>query len=119
MAGLNIYDAVKHSRAPVTGIVLKRAFSMAVTVLQACKTRKALKHSHIFIHNIEITDEWHKFEENLEKKLEDVKVDQENINRLIAERSGAPIEVIQALTRNGTMLMPEEAKRIGLIDEVN
>lgn len=118
MAGLNIYDAIKHSKAPVTGIVLKKAVSMAVIVLQACKTRKAHKHSHILIHNIKITNAWHKYEENLEEELEDAKFVQQNINRLLTERSGLPVEKIRKLSREETLLRPDKAKELGLIDEV-
>jgi ATP-dependent Clp protease protease subunit len=118
MAGLNIYDAIKQSKAPVTGIVSNKAVSMAVIVLQACRTRKAYKHSHILIHNIEITNAWHKFEENLKGELEDVKYVQQNLDRLIAERSGLPVERVQDLSRNETLMKADEAKKLGLIDEV-
>ncbi|GBD96999.1 MAG TPA: hypothetical protein ENG83_05850 [Nitrospirae bacterium] len=118
MAGLNIYDAIKQSKAPVTGIVLNKAVSMAVIVLQACKTRKALEYSHILIHNIEITNAWHKYEENLEEELEDVKFVQQNLNRLLAEHSGLPVEEIRKLSRKEKVLRSDEAKELGFIDEI-
>lgn len=72
-AGLHLYDIVKHSKAPVTGIVYRLANSMAAIVLQACKKRKALRHSEIVLHNILVTvsTEWHKIKEAVDKTVEE------------------------------------------------
>ncbi len=118
ISGLNIYDAIKYSEAPVTGVVQLNAASMAVIILQACKTRKAFEYSHILIHNIKITNEWNKFEENLEEELETARYIQKNLNRLLAERSGLSLEKIVRLSRNSQMLQSKEAKKLGFIDEI-
>lgn len=116
--GMHIYDAIKQSKAPVTGIVMEKAISMAVVVLQACKTRKAHKHSNILIHNITISRAWHKLGENLEEELKTVRYIQKNLDRLIVERSGLPVEKVQELSMKETILQADEAKELGLIDEV-
>lgn len=53
-AGLDIYDMIKHSKAPVTGIVYRKANSMASVILQACVKRKAFENAEIIIHDISI-----------------------------------------------------------------
>jgi ATP-dependent Clp endopeptidase proteolytic subunit ClpP len=50
-AGLDIYDAVKSSKSPVTGIVMRRASSAAAIVLQACAVRKIHRNSDIMMHH--------------------------------------------------------------------
>jgi ATP-dependent Clp protease protease subunit len=117
-AGLDIYDIVKHSKAPVTGIVFSYANSMAAIILQACKIRKALKHSQIVIHNIEIKEEWHKFEEDLEKTSRDTKRDQQHIYEILSERTGKNIGEVKQACRERKIMTAEEAKEFGLIDEI-
>ena len=68
--------------------------------------------------SIEISGKWHELEGNCEEELEDVKKDQQKINRFLAERSGLTIEEIAKLSRKGELLRPDEAKELGLIDEI-
>lgn len=119
-AGLDIHDIVRHSKAPITGIVYSSANSMATVVLQACKRRKALRHSEITIHNIKINyyKEWHVFEDNLEEALRDTKRMQQRIYEILAERTGRTIEDIKKVCRESKTMSAEEAKEFGLIDEV-
>lgn len=117
-AGLDLCDIVRHSKAPVTGIVYRLANSMASIILQACKIRKALRNSQIVLHNIRLTEEWHKLEENLEKILQDVKRDQQVIYEILAKRTGKSIEEIIKTCREAKEMTADEAKEFGLIDEV-
>ncbi len=117
-SGLNIYDIVRHSKAPVTGIVFRCANSMAAIILQACKIRKILKNSQIMLHNIRITEEWHKFEEDLEKTLSDTKKDQQAVYEILSERIGRSIEEIKTVCREEKTFSAQEAKEFGLIDEI-
>lgn len=93
-AGLDIYDIIRHSKIPVIGIVFRHANSIATVILQGCKVRKALKHADMLIHNIKVSnEEWHKFEEDLEETLKEVRRHQQEINELMAERTGGlPVE---------------------------
>lgn len=117
-AGLDIYDIIRHSNAPVTGIVYRFANSMATVILQACTTRKALKHSEIVIHHIKINKEWHEFDENLEEALADTKRDQESIYEIFARRTGRSLEEIKRICREAKTMFADEARGLGLIDEV-
>lgn len=117
-AGLDLYDIVRHSKAPITGIVFRCANSMASIVLQACKTRKAMRHSSIVLHNIKINRQWHKFEEDLENALHDTKRDQQSIYEILTERTGRTMEEVIKACREAKEMTSEEAKEFGLIDEV-
>ncbi len=117
-AGLDIYDIVRHSKAPVTGIVYKMANSMATVILQACRKRKILKNGVIIIHNIKINKEWHEFEEDLEKALDETKRHQQAIYEIFAERTGKPIDEIKKICREAKTMTACEAKELGFIDEI-
>lgn len=117
-AGLDIYDIIRHSKAPVTGIVFRCANSTASIILQACKTRKALRHSEIVLHNIKINKEWHEFEENLEEALRGTKKNQESVYRILYERTGRSMVDVIKVCREAKEMTPEEAKEFGLIDEI-
>ncbi|MCR4322908.1 MAG: ATP-dependent Clp protease proteolytic subunit [Candidatus Azambacteria bacterium] len=123
-AGFSIYDMLQHSVAPVTGIVQQKAYSAASVVLQGCHTRKALKHAQLLIHNGSITmdKEFDALGPDLEREVLEV------INKCIkkrtimydiyAQRTGKSVEEIEEICLAGKELSADEAKDIGLIDEV-
>lgn len=119
-AGFDIYDIIKHSQAPVTGIVYRVVGSMAIAVLQACKKRKALEHSIFSFHNLRqnLHAEWDEFEKKMNQALDDVKKDQLNYNRIIAERIGAEMAKVEQFCKEKKILSAQEARDIGLIDEI-
>lgn len=118
-AGFDIYDMVRHSNIPITGIVFRHANSIATVILQGCKVRKALRHADMLIHNIKVSnEEWHKFEENLEETLKGVRRNQQDIYALMAARTGRSVEEITAACREKKTMRADEAKEFGLIDEI-
>lgn len=119
-AGLDIFDIINHSKAPITGIVYRQANSMAIIVLQACKTRKAMKHSVFSFHNmrINIRIEWDEYEKIMDKRLQDIKKDQEDYNNIIFQRSDIKIETIEQWCKEKKVLSAEESLRFNLIDEI-
>ncbi len=123
-AGLAIYDIVRHSAAPVVGIVQQKAHSAASVVLQGCRVRKALKHAQIIVHNGSVS---------MDKKFDDIHVDIEKEIRatiedsikkrafmyaIYAERTGKPVEEIKQICLKDKSVYADEAKQLGLIDEV-
>ncbi len=118
-SGLDIYDAIKHSKAPVTGIVYRRANSMAAVILQACTTRKTMRHSEILFHIVRVHDiKLDKLEENINEALKISKARQESIYKIVSQRSGMPLEKVKKLFKKDDSLWPEEAKKLGFIDEI-
>lgn len=119
-AGLDIYDAVKHSKAPTRGIVYRRANSMASVILQACNKRQAMKHSEILIHNVSIKPyKTHEFKEDyLAKTLAEIFKVHERNNKILSERTGRTIEEVEKKCIEDILMTAGEAKEFGLIDEI-
>ena len=120
VAWLDVFDIIKHSKASITGIVYRQANSMAIIVLQACKKRKAMKHSIFSFHNlrINIRIEWDEYEKIMNKRLQDIKKDQEDYNNIIFQRSGIKIDTIEQWCKEKKVLSAEESLRFNLIDEI-
>jgi len=118
-AGFSLYDIIKFSEAPVTGIVLKSASSMMLAALQGCKVRKALVHSFFAFHNLifrkEITC---KSEADVRLAIEELKLLQEEYNQIIGARIIGGAEKVKELCEAKRVITAEEAKSIGLIDEI-
>lgn len=118
-AGLDIFDVVRCSQAPVIGVVLRQANSMATIVLQGCKIRKALKHSFITVHNVNITLNLDDLVEKVIKKTQNINWEKQNfINEILSQRTGLSLEKVKRLCRKGKKMYPDEAKKLNLIDEI-
>lgn len=120
---LDIYIVVKKSQAPVTGIVIRRASSMAAIVLQACRTRKIYLHADIKLHHVtqafsldELEDPKIRF-----RASRDSIKNQEFIIRELSARIGKSIKQVKRLLgrgRDGREFDASAAKQAGLVDEV-
>lgn len=117
-AGLDIYDILKLSQAPVTGVVYRLADSMAAVVLQACKTRKILKHAEMTLHAISVGRNINDLQENLEKALEVPKRQQEQIYNIFAAVMKSAVEQVRELLKSKPRLAAEDLRKLGLVDEV-
>lgn len=121
-SGFDLYDIIKNSQAPVNGIVYRRANSMAIAVLQACKTRKMMAHSSLYFHRLKTEIELEANEdvsrEAYQKGLERIKQHQYEYNKIIAVRSGLSIEKVGELCDAKQELTAGEALKLNLIDEI-
>ncbi|GMA55932.1 ATP-dependent Clp protease proteolytic subunit ClpP [Alicyclobacillus sacchari] len=117
-AGLAIYDTIQHIRPAVSTMCVGMAASMGAFLLAAGEKGKryALPNAEIMIHqplggvqgqasDIKIHAEW-----MLKTK--------DKLNRLLAERTGQPLEVIERDTDRDNFMSAAEAKAYGLIDDV-
>ncbi len=117
-AGMAIYDTMKHVRADVSTICLGEAASMGAFLLSAGTKgkRMALPSSRIMIHQPlggaqgQATDIEIEAKEILRMKKE--------LNTLLAEHTGQPIEKIYADTERDNYMSAQEAVEYGLIDRV-
>ncbi len=122
-AALDMYDAIRNSRAPITGVVQRRVASMAVVVLQACGKRHMFKNSHMLIHSIVVS-------RALDDLLDPVRcaaVLRDSIERqyyiesILVKRSKLKNVMIRAMMQRGakgTLFTANEAKTAGFIDKV-
>ncbi|ACV58857.1 MULTISPECIES: ATP-dependent Clp endopeptidase proteolytic subunit ClpP [Alicyclobacillus] len=117
-AGMAIYDTMQHIRPAVSTLCIGMAASMGAFLLAAGEKGKryALPNAEIMIHqplggvegqasDIKIHAEW-------------ILKTKDKLNRLLSERTGQPLEVIERDTDRDHFMTAEEAKAYGLIDEV-
>lgn len=128
--GLYIHDAVQASKAPVIGIVIGQAHSMAAVALQGCSERIATMNSTICLHNISMRVE---VSLKTEKSMHHTGVlDIEHVKRqmrrgvndmraicgIFAKKSGMSIEKVITIIRQGKIMNAKEAFALGLLDKV-
>ncbi|NLM28136.1 MAG: ATP-dependent Clp endopeptidase proteolytic subunit ClpP [Clostridiaceae bacterium] len=117
-AGMAIYDTMQHVKSDVSTICVGMAASMGAFLLASGTKGKrfALPNSTIMIHqpvggargqatDIKIHAEW----------ILRVK---DNINRILSERTGQPLEKIQNDVERDFFMSAEEAKEYGIVDQV-
>ena len=117
-AGLSIYDTMQFIRPAVATLVMGQAASMGSLLLTAGEAgmRGSLPNSRVMVHQPsggyqgQVTDIMiHAREaENLKKRL----------NEIYVKHSGRTYEEIVDLLERDRFLSPEEAKELGLIDNV-
>ena len=117
-AGMAIYDTMQYIKCDVSTVCIGMAASMGAFLLTAGARGKryALPNSEIMIHQPlggmqgQATD----IQIHAERLL---KIKQ-NLNEILADRTGQPIDVIMADTERDNFMSADQAKAYGLIDEV-
>jgi ATP-dependent Clp protease protease subunit len=117
-AGLAIYDTMQYVRCDVRTICVGSAFSMGALLLAAGTRGKrlSLPNARIMIHQ-----PWG----GVQGAAADIKIHAEEIlrtrdqlNRILAEHTGQPLERVERDTDRDFFMSPEDAKNYHLIDEV-
>lgn len=117
-AGLAIYDTMQYLRCECATICVGLAASMGAFLLAAGAKgkRKALPNSEIMIHQPsggaqgQATD--------IRIHAEQIIRIKEQLNSILAQRTGQPIEVIERDTERDNFMTAEQAKAYGLVDEI-
>lgn len=118
-AGLDVYDMVKHSKAPITGIVYRRAYSMASVILQGCASREALPNAELLIHSIRLNElPLSNVEDDIDKALKRGRELQHSVNEIYKNRTGCSIPMIKKMNRENKYITTTEALELGLIDKI-
>lgn len=119
-AGLDIYDAIRYSSAPVNGIVYRRANSMATVILQGCARRIAMSHAVFAFHKLQlsISGDWDELEETLKSKTDEMRKYQDELYRILSVRSHLENEKIKEICKKRMTLSAVQMKNLGLIDEI-
>jgi len=122
IAALKLYDAISFSRAPVTCVINGECSSGGVVILQAAQKRLMTKHSFIRLHPISISFAKEQFaidektEERIIDRLKGTRARQKFIYDVLIKKTGLTLEKIK--TKEGKLIFADEAKKMGLIDEV-
>jgi len=117
-AGMAIYDTMQYIKCDVSTICIGMAASMGAFLLTAGAPGKryALPNSEIMIHQPL---------GGMQGQATDIKIHadriikiREKLNQIMSERSGQPLEKVEADTERDNFMSADEAKAYGLIDEV-
>ena len=117
-AGIAIYDTMQYVKCDVSTICIGMAASMGAFLLSAGAKgkRMALPNAEIMIHQPlggtqgQTTDMQIHVERMLRIK--------DQLNRILAENTGKPLEIIQRDTERDHFMSAEEARDYGLVDQV-
>lgn len=117
-AGLAIYDTMQYIKCDVSTICMGMAASMGAFLLSsgAKGKRFALPNSEIMIHQPLGGAKGQATE--IEIAAKHILRTKENLNRILAENTGKPIEVIARDTDRDNFMSANEAMEYGLIDKV-
>ncbi len=117
-AGLAVYDTIQYIKPDVSTICMGMAASMAAVLLAAGTPQKryALPHSRILIHQPMggITGQ----AADIEIHAREIVSLREQMNRILSEHTGQPIERISRDTDRNYWMSAHEAKEYGIVDEV-
>lgn len=117
-AGLAIYDTMQHVKPDIETICIGQAASMAAVLLSAGAKGKrfALPNSRIMIHQIM---------GGAEGQASDVEIQanemlrlKKRLNELLVKHTSQPYTKIDKDTDRDYFMIPEEAKKYGLIDKI-
>ncbi len=117
-AGLAIYDTMQYIKCDVSTLCVGMAASMGAFLLAAGAKGKrfALPNSEIMIHQPlggfqgQVTD--------IRIHAERMQQIKDNLNRILADETGKPLEIIQRDTERDNFMTADEAMEYGLIDKV-
>lgn len=117
-AGMAIFDTMKYIKCDVSTICIGMAASMGAFLLAAGTKgkRKVLPNSEIMIHQPsggargQATD--------IAIHAEHIIKTKKKMNAILAQRTGQPIEKVEADTERDNFMSAEEALAYGLIDEI-
>ena len=117
-AGLGIYDTMQFISSDVATLCTGMAASMAAVLLVAGKEgkRSALKHSRVMIHQPLGGVQGQASE--IEIHAREILRMREELNGILAARSGQDIEVVARDTDRDNFMSAQDAVEYGLIDEV-
>lgn len=117
-AGLAIYDTMQYIKCDVSTICMGMAASMGAFLLAAGAKGKryALPNSEIMIHQPLGSTEGQATDIIIHANH--IEKTRSNLNRILSEKTGQPLEVIQRDTERDNFMSAAEAAEYGLIDKV-
>ena len=117
-AGLAIYDTMQYIKCDVSTICMGMAASMGAFLLSAGAKGKryALPNSEIMIHQPLGGTQGQA--SDIIIHADHIKRTRNNLNRILSENTGKPIEIIERDTERDNFMTAAEAAEYGLIDKV-
>ena len=117
-AGMAIYDTRQYIKADVSTICVGLAASMGAFLLAAGAKGKriALPNSEIMIH--QPSGGFRGQATDIQIHAENILRIKNNLNTILAEKTGQPIDVVREACERDNFMSAEEAKAFGIIDNV-
>ncbi len=117
-AGFAIYDTMNYIKCDVSTICMGLAASMGAFLLAGGTKgkRMALPNAEIMIHQPSGGAKGQETEIRI--VAEQILKTRKQLNKILAENTGKPLEIIEQDTERDNYMTAEEAKEYGLIDEV-
>ena len=117
-AGMAIYDTMQYIKPDVSTICIGMAASMGAFLLSsgAKGKRFALPNSEIMIH--QPSGGFRGQATDISIHAKNILRVKENLNRILAENSGQPLDVVTAACERDNFMSAQEALEFGLIDKV-
>lgn len=118
--GLSLYNFLKGAPIEVDTYNFGSVDSIGVVLFCAGKRRYSVPHARFLIHGVQLNmaGNFSLDEKQIEENLKSIKIDKENIARVIADTTGKPLHKIEEDMNNRTTLNPTEAKDYGLVHEI-
>ncbi len=117
-AGMSIYDTMQFIKPDVSTICVGQACSMGALLLAggAAGKRYCLPHSRMMIH--QPLGGFQGQASDIEIHAREILTIRERLNKVLAEHTGQPMDVIARDTDRDNFMSGEEAVKYGLIDQV-
>ncbi|WP_462383422.1 ATP-dependent Clp endopeptidase proteolytic subunit ClpP [Pseudomonas sp. Marseille-QA0892] len=117
-AGMSIYDTMQFIKPDVSTICIGQACSMGALLLAggAAKKRYCLPHSRMMIH--QPLGGFQGQASDIEIHAREILTIRERLNKILADHTGQPIDVIARDTDRDNFMSGEEAVKYGLVDQV-
>ena len=117
-AGMAIYDTMQYIKCDVSTICIGLAASMGAFLLAGGTKGKryALPNAEVMIHQPSGGAKGQATE--IQIAAQHIQKTKDTLNRILAENTGQPLEVICADTDRDNFMSAEEAKAYGLVDEI-
>ncbi|TBU97221.1 ATP-dependent Clp endopeptidase proteolytic subunit ClpP [Stutzerimonas kirkiae] len=118
-AGMSIYDTMQFIKPDVTTTCIGQACSMGALLLAggAAGKRYCLPHSRMMIH--QPLGGFQGQASDIEIHAREILTIRERLNRILADHTGQPIEIIARDTDRDNFMSAEDAVKYGLIDQVH
>ena len=119
-AGMSIYDTMKLIKAPIKVVVIGIAMSMGSILLSAAPKGKRFlfPSARVMIHQPLIMGQMSGSAVDIHIQAKELERMRQELNKILADASGQPIEKIAADTDRDFFLTAQEAIDYGLADEI-
>ncbi len=119
-AGMGIYDTMQFIRPDVSTICIGQAASMAALLLAAGTKGKrfSLPHSRVLIHQPSIAGGLGGQATDIDIQAREILRMREITNNILVRHTGQPIERIQKDVERDYIMISEQAKEYGIVDQI-